>query len=175
MNNFKIDFKCDLNREVDVAVANVCRQYGLDKPEGLLYDDTVEQLSNGLSEAYDAAEVKPDEELKDYCSEEYAEADWSVIVDEVKEHFGLNKADIIAIKVDEYVRYGVVDTTYYVICKADDLYRFLADIVDGSDCKNGCQLYTDHFRITGGACFDPKTDKQVGFRITKVYFKEIAW
>lgn len=173
--DFKIRFKCDLNQVIDDAVEYVCSKYALHKPEGLLYDDAVEQLTDGLCEAYSAAEASPDHELTDYCDEQCADMNWSEICDEVKKEFGLSHAGVIAIKVDDYIRYDVVQDTEYYITTADNFNKVLEDIMSARDNKNGCQLYTDHFRITGGACFDPKTDKQVGFRITKVYFRKITW
>lgn len=173
--HFKINFKCDLSQSVDDAIEYVCHKYGFDKPEGLLYDDVVEQLSAGLSEAYTAADTSRDHELIDYCDEQHVETEWPDVCEDVKEQFGLCKAQVIAIKVDDYIKYNVVDSTEYLITTADKFYDVLEDILSARDNKNGCQLYTDHFRITGGACFDPETNKQVGFRITKVYFRKIAW
>jgi hypothetical protein len=172
---FKVSFKCDINQAVDDAVEYVCHKYGFDKPEGLLYDDAVDELASGLSEAYTAADTSPDHELTDYCDEQCADMEWSDICDEVKKQFGLSLADVIAIKIDDYIKYGVIDSTEYLIITADKFNKTLEDILSARDNKNGCQLYTNHFRITGGACFDSKTDKQVGFRITKVYFRKIAW
>lgn len=116
-----------------------------------------------------------EKELVDYIDEQHAGMTWSEICDEVKKQFGLSDAKIIAIKADDYIKYNVIDTTEYLIATANEFNKVLEDLISARDTKNGCQLYTDHFRITGGACFDPKTNKQVGFRITKVYFKEVIW
>jgi hypothetical protein len=124
-------------------------------------------------EFYD--EVSCEHLLTDYCDEQYVDISWSDICAEVKKQFDLSNATVIAIKVDDYIKYGVVNDTEYLITTADKFDKVLDDILSARDNKNGCQLYTNHFCISGGACFDSKTGKQVGFRIAKVYFKKIAW
>ncbi len=119
--------------------------------------------------------TSPDHELIDYCDEQHFETSWYDLCEDVKKQFDLNNADVIAIKADDYIKYGIVDSTEYFITTANKFNDTLEDILSARDNKNGCQLYTDHFRITGGACFDSNTGKQVGFRITKVYFRKIAW
>lgn len=120
------------------------------------------------------SKVSYEQELIDYSDEQYADMNWSDVCDMVKKQFDISDAPVIAIKVDDYIRYGVIDDTQYFITTSDKFDKVLEDILSARDNKNGCQLYTDHFRITGGACFDSKTDEPVGFRITKVYFKEVA-
>lgn len=116
------------------------------------------------------------EQLKiDYCDERHAEKDWPDICKDIKKQFSLCKAQDIIIKIDDYIEFNVVNSTEYIITTTDNIGDVLENIVAARDNKNGCQLYSDHFRITGGACFDDITGKQVGFRIAKVYFKEFVW
>lgn len=133
------------------------------------------EAGNLLQRQLDEQLLAHSQELIDYCDEEHFETDWCVICNDVKKQFGLLNAEVIAIKVEQYIKYDVVSSTEYYITTADNFYSALDDILCAQDNKNGCQLYTDHFRITGSACFDAKTNEQVGFRITKVYFKKVEW
>lgn len=127
--------------------------------------------------------MKEDKEIINWADEEYAETGWDDIVNEIKDRCKLDDADYISMKIVSDFGYKRRDAhvpepyTYYQI--TSDLYEDLAEIVDGEDCKNGCQLYqepdgTYYFQITGSNFYD-KENNYAGTDTVKVWFKEFVW
>lgn len=158
----------DLTGVVHEAIKEWCERHNYYVPEGPLYDEALDNLVSGVINNCKM------ECLKDYTDEEYAEYSWEQICNDVREQFDLKDADAIAIKVVRYIGEEERGTEHNII-RSDDLCSTLNDILESTDFKNGCQLYEDHFQITGGAWFDEKTGTPVGFSYVKVYLKEYVW
>lgn len=110
--------------------------------------------------------------------------DWSNIISDIKDLCNIKNAEYIAMRVVRDFGYRRKDahvpnpaTTFDL---TDNLYKYLDDLCQGEDCKNGCQLYYDdvldkhYFQITGANYYD-KEDKYAGTDNVKVYFKEFVW
>ena len=101
-------------------------------------------------------------ELKNYLD---TEDNWDTICKDIMNQFILNDADTIVLRVDDCTNDGNKYDTEYFVTSADRFYKVLDSIVSCKDNKNGYQLYTNHFRITGGS----------GIEITKIYFATVNW
>lgn len=121
--------------------------------------------------------------LIDFNNEEWEDKDWYEITDCVAETCGIQDAKVIAMKVEQDFGYNRIEAytpeieTYYNI--TEDLYDWLDELVQGEDCKNGCQLYEDekgvpYFCISGANFYD-KDDNYAGTNEVRVYFKELSW
>lgn len=119
--------------------------------------------------------------VKDYLD---SNTSWEDIISELKEHCELENADCIAMRIVRdfgYKRNDVLipnPSTEYRLTK--DLYKYLYDLCQCEDCKNGCQLMqepdgTYYFQITGQCFYDMRTDNIVGCDTVKVYFKAFVW
>ena len=118
--------------------------------------------------------------VKDYLDND---SGWDDIINELKSRCNLGSTEYIALRIVRDFGYRRKDPhvpepcIYYQI--TSDLYEDLAEIVDGEDCKNGCQLYqepdgTYYFQITGANFYD-KEDNYAGTDTVKVYLKEFVW
>lgn len=122
-------------------------------------------------------------EIINWADEEYAETGFDDIINELKERCKLEDAEYIALKIVSDFGYRRKSTfepnpsTRYDI--TDDLYEYLAELIDGEDTKNGTQLCqeddgTYYFQITGSNFYD-KEDNYAGTDTVKVYMKEFVW
>lgn len=119
-----------------------------------------------------------------WADEEHEETGFDEIICELKERCKLENAEYIALKIVSdfgYKRHEDAHTpnpqTRFDI--TDDLYEYLAELIDGEDCKNGTQLYQDddgtyYFQITGSNFYD-KEDNYAGTDEVRVYLKEFIW
>lgn len=110
-------------------------------------------------------------------------ADWDDIINEIKNKCKVEAAEYITMKIVQDVGYRRKDvhvpnpSTRYVL--TSDMYDELSDIVEGEDCKNGCQLMqepdgTYYFQITGANFYD-KEGRYAGTNTVKIWFKELKW
>lgn len=122
-------------------------------------------------------------EIINWADEEYAETGFDDIINELKERCKLEDAEYITLKIVSDFGYRRKSTfepnpsTRYDI--TDDLYEYLAELIDGEDTKNGTQLCqeddgTYYFQITGSNFYD-KEDNYAGTDTVKVYMKEFVW
>lgn len=100
--------------------------------------------------------------IKDYLD---TEDNWDTICKDIMDKFILNDADAIVLRADDYTNGGKKYDTEYFVTSADRFYKVLDSIVSCRDNKNGYQLYSDHFRVTGGS----------GFGVTKIHFAMVKW
>lgn len=112
-----------------------------------------------------------------------SEAGW--VINEIKSRCKLEDAEYIAMKIVRDFGYRRKDvyvpnpSTDYTLTSDINLYDELSDLVQGEDCKNGCQLHqeldgTYYFQITGANFYD-KEDRYAGTDTVKVWFKEFKW
>lgn len=115
-------------------------------------------------------------EVIDFTEEKFRDMDFSTIIKTTLEYCGI-KTDVVELKILEDLSYR--QSERYVICNnARELYEFLDDLVEGSDCKNGlhiCEtniLKQKYFCIFGSPYYDKKTDECRGIDNIKVFFNE---
>lgn len=112
--------------------------------------------------------------VKDYLDDD---SGWDDVILEIKERCKIENAEYIAMRIVRDFGYKHSPSVEYRV--TEDLYEDLNDLVQGEDCKNGCQLMQEpdgayYFQITGSNIYD-KEDKYAGTSTVKVYFKEFTW
>ena len=95
-------------------------------------------------------------------------------IEDISKVFNLTY-DYVAILITEDLGWKRNLNTYYTVVSKDDLYDYLDDLIQGSDCKNGTQLYKDMFCITGANYYDRDSDTYKGTDEVRVKFKNFNW
>lgn len=116
--------------------------------------------------------------LIDWTDDQYKEADWSEVIETIKEQFGLTE-HLVAVKIKYCLSYNT--SVYYALLDYDVLYEWLDEFIQTADCKNGIQLYQDedtgekYLCVTGQNYYDRITDEYAGTDEAHLYFKSYVW
>ena len=100
--------------------------------------------------------------------------DFSQSVELIKEKCGLNSEwYVVKIDVNTWHNY-----TYFEMTSENCLNEYLADLIDSSDCKNGCELRTEndevYLSILGSNKYD-EYDNLIGTDEVRVYLRNFKW